>query len=201
MKEQILKLYYLPSISYFIPLISCKKIIIPKETIYKKQHKYNRTYILSPNKENRIHRLTIPIKHAKKSKLLYDIEIDNSKKWAVSHWRSIETSYNKSPFFLYYRDDLYSTLMNSYRYLIDSTRNLLNLCTRWLGLTLEIEINHTLKDISFYSDKDISSSKWQNSQYKQVFGNDFISNLSIIDLIFCEGPNALDYIKRLRDCK
>ena len=26
--------------------------------------------------------------------------------------------------------------------------------------------------------------------YQQVFGNNFVSNLSVIDLIFCEGPQA-----------
>ena len=32
--------------------------------------------------------------------------------------------------------------------------------------------------------------------YTQVFGNQFVKNLSIIDLIFCEGPNAINILKK-----
>jgi hypothetical protein len=36
---------------------------------------------------------------------------------------------------------------------------------------------------------------FKSVEYSQVFGSKFVNNLSIIDLVFCEGPGAVSIIR------
>lgn len=77
-------------------------IIIEKHETYPKQTFRNRCHIAT---SAGMQAITVPVKringnHTKTG----DILIDNSKNWQIQHWRSIETAYNKSPYFLFHRD-------------------------------------------------------------------------------------------------
>ena len=203
----ILTTSYLPPIEYFTSIINSKEAVIEKKESYKKQTFRNRCEIYSSNGKLS---LSIPIikvnGHNTKTE---DIRISFKENWQKNHWRAIESAYNSSPFFLYYKDDFIKFFTEKDENLINFNYELLLLLFEMLGI--ECKVKFTSKFIKYYDEKyidkrNIISPKhnikfYENfPTYTQVFNSKygFIPNLSIIDLIFNEGPNAKEYIKGQR---
>jgi hypothetical protein len=154
-----------------------------------------------------VDRLTIPVIGSKKKILYKDIQIDRQQKWPICHWRAISTAYGKSPYFEYLSDHFQATLFQPYTYLYELNWALLKLCLEVLGLKKDIKITNqyianlpssvidarnVIRPQIPFSDR----SKYKPFCYQQVFGTIFNANLSILDLLFCEGPNAYNIIKK-----
>lgn len=143
-------------------------------------------------------------KHGKT--LITDVKIDHTQKWVNNHWRTIVSAYRNSPFFEFYADELEHLLYNRQTFLYDFNFNLLSMCLKWLKLTTVIKetlsyeksFDTTINDMR--SLINAKKSKYLEQIYKpvpyyQVFGNTFVENLSLIDLIFCCGPEAGRIVK------
>lgn len=190
---------------YFGP-ISCWKQIINSNILwdvhqnYIKQTFRNRTFIHSANG---LQILTIPVKHSKIKFSMLDAKIDNSIAWQKNHWRSIQSAYSSSPFFEFYRDSLEGIYIKEYTYLTKFNFDLINLILEWTDIEMKSELSKSYK-IQYKNGLDlrenIENKKYSSSDniiYKQVFSdkNGFLNDLSIIDLIFNEGPNSISYLK------
>ena len=190
---------------YFGP-ISCWKQIINSNILwdvhqnYIKQTFRNRTFIHSANG---LQILTIPVKHSKIKFSMQDAKIDNSIAWQKNHWRSIQSAYSSSPFFEFYRDSLEGIYVKEYTYLTKFNFDLINLILEWTDIEMKSELSKSYK-IQYKNGLDlrenIENKKYSSSEniiYKQVFSdkNGFLNDLSIIDLIFNEGPNSISYLK------
>ena len=190
---------------YFGP-ISCWKQIISSNILwdvhqnYIKQTFRNRTFIHSANG---LQILTIPVKHSKIKFSMLDAKIDNSIAWQKNHWRSIQSAYSSSPFFEFYRDSLEGIYIKEYTYLTKFNFDLINLILEWTDIEMKSELSKSYK-IQYKNGLDlrenIENKKYSSSEniiYKQVFSdkNGFLNDLSIIDLIFNEGPNSISYLK------
>ena len=190
---------------YFGP-ISCWKQIINSNILwdvhqnYIKQTFRNRTFIHSANG---LQILTIPVKHSKIKFSMQDAKIDNSIAWQKNHWRSIQSSYSSSPFFEFYRDSLEGIYIKEYTYLTKFNFDLINLILEWTDIEMKSELSKSYI-IQYKNSLDLSENienkKYSSSEniiYKQVFSdkNGFLNDLSIIDLIFNEGPNSISYLK------
>ena len=190
---------------YFGP-ISCWKQIINSNILwdvhqnYIKQTFRNRTFIHSANG---LQILTIPVKHSKIKFSMQDAKIDNSIAWQKNHWRSIQSAYSSSPFFEFYRDSLEGIYIKEYTYLTKFNFDLINLILEWTDIEMKSELSKSYK-IQYKNSLDlrenIENKKYSSSEniiYKQVFSdkNGFLNDLSIIDLIFNEGPNSISYLK------
>ena len=190
---------------YFGP-ISCWKQIINSNILwdvhqnYIKQTFRNRTFIHSANG---LQILTIPVKHCKIKFSMLDAKIDNSIAWQKNHWKSIQSAYNSSPFFEFYRDSLEGIYIKEYTYLTKFNFDLINLILEWTDIEMKSELSKSYK-IQYKNGLDlrenIENKKYSSSEniiYKQVFSdkNGFLNDLSIIDLIFNEGPNSISYLK------
>jgi len=190
---------YLAPISHWVQIIK-GKITWDHYLNFNKQTLRNRTFIHSPNG---LLKLTIPIKHSKKKFLLKNALIENDFKWQLDHWKSIETAYSSSPFFLYYKDSLEEIYSKEYKKLIDINIDLIKLIYDWLEVEAKIYLTHNyIKPCSKKEDlrcltESKTSDKTNVRKYTQVFSNKngFINNLSIIDLIFNEGPNSINLLK------
>ena len=134
---------------------------------------------------------------------MLDAKIDNSIAWQKNHWRSIQSAYSSSPFFEFYRDSLEGIYIKEYTYLTKFNFDLINLILEWTDIEMKSELSKSYK-IQYKNGLDlrenIENKKYSSSEniiYKQVFSdkNGFLNDLSIIDLIFNEGPNSISYLK------
>jgi hypothetical protein len=150
--------------------------------------------------------LIIPVERAGTHSLpVREIRIDYSRKWQQQHWRAIVSAYRMSPFFEYYEDDFSPFYINEEPLLFDFNLKLTKLLANLLGINRNIELTSVYQKEYDYSVSDFreiihpkreSLSEMKNGQYHQVFAHKsgFISNLSALDLLFNEGPDAISYL-------
>jgi hypothetical protein len=192
------ELYYFPNIDYFSNIFKCEDIVLEAHSNYQKQTFRNRCYILAANG---VQMLTVPVK--KSGNVTYkEIKIDYAENWQKKHWRSIASAYGKAPFFEYYSDYLRALFEKKYDFLFDLNYDILILCLKLLQENKEIgftdlytiENNNDVNGVIDNRDNIISAKdqhfKILDVQYQQMFGKEFVGNLSIIDLLFCEGNNS-----------
>lgn len=199
----LIDLQFLPCIEYFTWLLSYDHIELEIYGNYQEQTYSNRCYILS---SQQVDRLTVPVIGGKKKILYKDIQIDSQQKWSICHWRSISTAYGKAPYFEYLSDYFHKILFQPYTHLYQLNLALLKLCLELLNLKKNIKITSEYianPPSSVVDARNIISpqipfscrSKYKPCCYQQVFGTVFNANLSILDTLFCEGPNAYNIIK------
>tara|TARA_B100000795_G_scaffold107034_1_gene79055 strand:+ start:954 stop:1538 length:585 start_codon:yes stop_codon:yes gene_type:complete len=190
---------YLAPISHWVQIIKGKTIWDQHQN-FNKQTLRNRVLIHS---SNGLLKLTIPIKHSKKKFILKEALIENDYNWQHNHWKSIETAYRSSPFFMYYEDSLKEIYNKDYEKLIDINIDLTKLIYEWLEIKTDIFLTDEYKktyekgnDLRFLTESK-TQGNYKIKKYIQVFSNKngFINNLSIIDLIFNEGPNSINLLK------
>lgn len=198
MSTALIDLHYLPSLEYFVCLMKHDNIIIEVNEYYQKQSYRNRCYIRGANG---IQALTIPIKNGNSKILIKEIEIDYQQKWLNEHWRSINSAYGRAAYFEFFDIYFQKIFEQKPALLIDFNYQLLTLCLKLMKwdkkLTNTESYQQSLPE-DFLDLRSVVHPKtyWQNNslyktkKYNQVFGKDFDSNLSIIDLLFCEGPSA-----------
>lgn len=195
---------YCAPIEYYALLLKQESIIIDVNENYVKQTYRNRCNIMSPNgKQN----LTIPLVKAKRKQLMKNALIFNEENWQHIHWRSLEAAYRSSPYFEFYEDEFYGFYHdNTFTHLTEFNTTLHQKIVELLGIQITsetsskyIESNNESVDyrntISPRSDEKLANFH----HYIQVFEdrNNFIPNLSILDLLFNEGPNSVNYLKSL----
>jgi hypothetical protein len=194
----LIELQYLPPIAYFSSLAGKPEVIVEKFEHYEKQTYRNRCYILG---SNGIETLILPLTSKHGKTVISEVKIDHSQKWMNNHWRAIQSAYGKAPYFEYYSDDLHTVLFRKHVFLYDLNLELLTLCLKWLKWKLPVRetINYEkqaqegILDLrSVITPKKIDQLErfYEPTVYHQVFGNKFVTNLSLIDLILCEGPGA-----------
>ena len=199
MVQKIMVPPYFGPISYWKQIIN-SNILWDVHQNYVKQSYRNRTFIHSANG---LHKLTIPVKHSKIKFPMLNAEIDNKTAWQKNHWRSIQTAYSSSPFFEFYKDSLEQVYNKKYTYLVKFNFDMIKLVFEWLDIGIKLKLSKEYKvvyDDSLDLRKKIENQKHsisKNKIYNQVFfeKNGFLNDLSIIDLIFNEGPNSLSYLK------
>jgi len=199
MVQKIMVPPYFGPISYWKQIIN-SNILWDVHQNYVKQSYRNRTFIHSANG---LHKLTIPVKHSKIKFPMLNAEIDNKIAWQKNHWRSIQTAYSSSPFFEFYKDSLEQVYNKKYTYLVKFNFDMIKLVFEWLDIEIKLKLSNEYKviyDDSLDLRKKIENQKHsisKNKIYNQVFfeKNGFLNDLSIIDLIFNEGPNSLSYLK------
>jgi hypothetical protein len=192
---------YFPSVAHFAAMVQADNIIFEAEDNFQKQTNRNRTYIYSPNGKQL---LNIPIKHSGSlpHRKYKEIQIDNSERWQKIHFKSIEMAYRSSPFFEYFEDDLAELFEKKYDFLMDYNFKVFEVLQSCLGTNLSFDKTSEyqkeysdLKDFRFLADGKRVTNQFES--YTQVFEekHGFISDLSVLDLLFNEGRYALDYLK------
>lgn len=197
----IVDLQYFGNIELYSTLINQRDIYFYPETTYEKSLHPNRTVI---NGANGLIPLSIPLLGGRNQKGIFkDIQIADDGNWRRIHWRSIHDSYRKSPWFEELGWQVEAFYQKPEKFLLD-----------WNLKTMQWACKVLRLDIAIMAEKDMPAqfnlNKLENIEtvhafeiqypvYRQVFMNnlEFQRNLSILDLLFCEGPASLSYLKDL----
>lgn len=194
---------YFPSIATF-SVMAQKGIIWEVHDNYQKQTYRNRCYICTDQGRQM---LNIPIKHVggEQGRQKYaEVRIDNNYGWQRQHFKTLQTAYRSSPFFEFYEDHLVSLFETKFEFLLDyNFKTVETVCSL---LSMDFSFEKTAKyevspaqvvDARFLVNAK-KSLTWHQKEYVQVFSerHGFIYNTSILDLLFNEGTNALNYLKQ-----
>ncbi|MFK7796070.1 MAG: WbqC family protein [Aureispira sp.] len=198
----LLELQYLGSVPYYSKFLLHSQIWIEQHEHYRKGSFRNRCHIATANGALP---LSIPLLKGKHQQApIRAVKVDNQSNWQQQHWRSIQTAYGNSPFFDYYAEEIAALYEQPHQYLFDFCWAAHNLLLQLLQLTPSvdfttsyaiqsppdvIDFRHQLlpKNYTHYQDIHYSA-----LPYPQVFEDrqGFLPNLSILDLLFCAGPEA-----------
>ncbi|MCL2291174.1 MAG: WbqC family protein [Bacteroidetes bacterium] len=194
MTQKLFSTAYLPPIDYLLEMKNADNVFIEAHENYQKQSYRNRATILTGNG---LYDLIIPVVRGSE-KQIKEIQIDNSMPWQRNHWKTIESAYNNSPYFLYYRDFFEPFFQKKRTFLFDFNMELLDLLRKLFAIknpifsTENFDINP--KDVKDYRDFFLPKNRTfrpKKIQYQQVFSDrcEFVENLACIDYLFAAGTD------------
>jgi len=192
---------YFPSIATFVAITKAQSITFEMMDNFQKQTYRNRSYIYAANGKLQ---LSIPVIYTQKNRQLYkEVKIANDYNWQDIHWKSLESAYRTSPFFEFYADELEPLFKTPFEYILDFNLKCFEVICDCL------QLDFSIKQTTVYNKEPVSLSDFRHlaqakkeptynlEYYTQVFSDKhgYISNLSILDLLFNEGPNTLSYLE------
>ena len=149
--------------------------------------------------------------------LVSQIKVDYSTPWLIQHQRAIVSAYRTSAYFEYYQDELFEIMNSKPETLLELNMALLRFFIDKIGLKVDlrltgeyshgglvetdgIECEDLREVIHPKRPNNILSDLALEKPYFQVFAPKygFKSDLSIMDLLFNEGPDSILYLKNLK---
>ena len=192
--------FYFGPIDYYAEMVKSQTLDIEVQENFQKQTYRNRMYILGANGKLM---LNIPILH-NGTRLFKDLQPSYEYDWQKEHIKSLKSAYQSSPYFEYYEDDIIPILEKKENFLLDLNLKTIEFINQKLNLDLEIKQTESYQiiDKEFDFRNQFSAKKpaqYELTEYAQVFDDkfEFVSDLSILDLLFSEGPSAVVYLKNL----
>lgn len=183
--------------SAFASYLHIENIVIDQHENYQKRSFRNRYNILTSNGPMV---LSVPLEKGKNNaQNIKDVKIAYHDRWTDIHLQTIRSAYGKSPYFDYYYDGIENIINSKYKYLFDLDIHSLLWALRQVRIDPTIEYSTQYFDLHPKKQENIADSTkiiGQNTAYFapyiQVWSEkfDFIPNLSILDLLFCSGPEA-----------
>lgn len=196
----VLPMCYLPPVEWFVELNKYKpNVLIEREEHFPKQTYRNRANIYSPDG---VLPLVVPVvKGAKNHTKIKDVKISYDFNWQRLHWMSLQGCYRRSAYFEYYEDDFAPFYENKQVYLLDYNEQLLIVLLKLMKINQTINYTETY-EAEYPSLTDLRSSIHPKKEasfekpYFQLFEDrhGFQKNLSIVDLLFNQGPQAGQYL-------
>lgn len=158
--------------------------------------------------------LNFPVCHEDFGKPISQMRIDWKTDWLTRHERAIISAYRTSPYFEYYQDELFAILDSRPELMLDFNTQILKFFLRKTGIPADIRFTseweavtiegHKVTDLreaihpkrpnTILKDLGLERPYWQ--VFSPKYG--FIPGLSIMDLLFNEGPDSICYLKELK---
>ena len=212
----IIDIQYFPSAILYKNLYKFSNIVFDQYEAYQKMGFRNRCQIAGAEG---VVNLSVPLTRGRDQKaLVRDVRISDRQSWQAQHWKTIVSCYSRSPWFDHYRDELEGLYRRRFDFLLDWDLACFNWSVRFLGLAIPVGLTERWerdyspletvdwrgrlrpKDRAEAGGVDQQAAGWGDRpvRYRQVFEErtEFIPNLSILDLLFCEGKNAKECLER-----
>jgi len=185
---------------------------------YQKQSYRNRCCFYA---SDGVQALSFPIVHSegRHKHPVAETKIDYSTPWLQQHKRAIISAYRTSAYFEYYQDELFAILDSRPENLIDLNMSLLRFFIEKTGLEVDLRLTEDYSTDGIVTcpdgseilcddlrevihpkrSNDILARLDLGKPYFQVFGGKFgfKPDLSIMDLLFNEGPDSILYLKKV----
>jgi len=195
--------FYLPPIGAVAEMVSANtgSIFIERFEHFPKQTYRNRASIYSPN--GKLDLIIPVIKGVKIHTVIKDVRISYESDWQRLHWMSLQTSYRRSAYFEFYEDEFAPFYTKRYDFLFDFNVGLLELCFKLLKTKRSLVFTKSYEEAygGVADFRDSINPKREDlgftaKPYFQVFEprHGFLPNLSIVDLLFNQGPNSLNFL-------
>ncbi len=207
-EKALLSIAYFPPVQYFTKLVSYPQVFIEQHENYNKQSYRNRCVIYGANGPLT---LSLPVKKGQTEKIfIREVELDYATNWPKIHFKAIESAYRSSPFYEYYIDAFLPFFNKKHKSLFNFNLDIIRSLLEEIGLKKDIQLTtefQTEEQTKFTDFRNSISQKkrlrkadpeFQPATYHQVFSEKygFIQNLSILDLLFNEGPSTKDILEK-----
>ena len=193
-KQVLLPTAYWGSIAYQAYLLQYDCLLEVNEH-FVKQSIRSRCQILGGNK---LLMLNVPrVRKSSSKTAVKDLCINYDHPWQKEHWQSLISAYRTSPYFEYYEDELAPLYEEKTNTLLELNNRIQHKIFELLSIDKELQFTTSYQ--KEFEGLDLRSHHFVTDcpSYTQVFGTDFTPNLSILDLIFNEGPNSESYLLNL----
>ena len=199
----LLELQCFPPIPYLSKFFSFNIILIEQQEHYRKGSYRNRFQIASANGPLS---LSIPlVKGKNQQQSITDVAISYHTPWQRKYWTAIQSAYGKSPYFEYYSDDIRQLLFEKQERLFEYNKAILSYFLELFQIETTLLFTTDYIKVPAAGTMDLRNAispkihqpngdKYhQVVEYQQVFleKTGFLPNLSILDLLFCQGPEAV----------
>ena len=192
---------YFPTVNFFKKFEN-NKIFIDYNSDYSQFLNINKTRIV--NLSNTFE-MEVPLVFNSKDIKIKELKIDHNKNWINSHIQSIQSSYGKFPYYIYYIDDIIEVLKLRHNFLIDLNYDLLTLLYKFLNFENKIQKfqnKYNLEDIiKVYNhyNSNIEKNNIEEERNNLFLGKKFDYSYSVIDLIFLKGPESGYFIRNFKE--
>ncbi len=197
MEQVLLQTTYFGPIQWYQKLNRSETCLIEQYDSYQKQTYRNRCVIATANG---LQTLTVPVEAFGEKPMVKDIRISDHNHWRRIHWNALMAAYSESPFFEYYVDDIQPFFEKHYDFLVDFNEAIRQKVCELIDIHPQVRYTteylsqhpHDYRNIIHAKhpgeDPDFTPQKyWQVFQHK----HGFLPNLSILDLLFCMGPESI----------
>lgn len=192
-----------PNIAWWMHAAKAGEICFDKAEHFEKMTFRNRYQIAGANG---MIQLSIPLVSGRNQRAaMRDVRISNTTHWQRDHWRTLTSVYRRAPYFEHYEHSLQPIFEQTYDDLSDFCLATILWLRTHAGFNFDVSFTDTyIKEYGAgYIDlRNLKTSHTQDSpaifpSYYQLFEerNNFIPNLSLLDLLFSEGPYTGLWIK------
>lgn len=200
MTTAILQTTYFGPVQWYQKLHRYDRCLIEQYDSYQKQTYRNRCIIATANG---VQALTVPVEHSADKTLVKDLRISDHNQWRRVHWNALQSAYSESPFFEYYADDIRPFFEKRYTFLVDFNEAIRQTVCQLIDICPNVEYTteyvqehpHDYRN-TIHAKHPQPDNDFKPRPYWQVFQHrhGFLPNLSILDLLFCIGPESIFYL-------
>lgn len=206
MSTALLQTTYFGPVQWYQKLHRYDCCYIEQHDSYQKQTYRNRCVIATANGPQA---LTVPVEHEASNKQeaskTKDLRISDHNQWRRVHWNALQSAYSESPFFDYYADDIHPFFEKKYTFLLDFNEAIRQTVCALIDIHPNVVYSSAfmVQGPASKDFRDVIHAKhpqhdddFTPKPYWQVFQHryGFQPNLSVLDLLFCMGPESIFYL-------